>query len=140
MATLAADVDGQEVAPASARLTLLPLVALVLGSMIGGGLFNLPSVMAKAPAPGAIVIGWLITGIGMLMLAFVYQSPATRKPDLNAAPWVSDRLRQRKLPILVGIALQVLAWLCSSTRTGWVLRLMWHCAFSLGVQHGGRCR
>jgi arginine:ornithine antiporter/lysine permease len=92
MATLAADVDGQEVAPASARLTLLPLVALVLGSMIGGGLFKLPSVMAKAPAPGAIVIGWLITGIGMLMLAFVYQSPATRKPDLNAAPWVSDRL------------------------------------------------
>jgi arginine:ornithine antiporter/lysine permease len=33
------------------------------------------------------VIGWLITGIGMLMLAFVYQSLATRKPDLNAGPY-----------------------------------------------------
>jgi amino acid transporter len=85
------------------------LVALVIGSMIGGGVFNLPSDMSKASAPGAIMIGWLITGIGMLMLAFVYQSLATRKPDLNAGPWVSDRLRQRKLPILVGIALQVLA-------------------------------
>jgi uncharacterized membrane protein len=27
------------------------------------------------------VIGWLITGIGMLMVAFVYQSLATRKPE-----------------------------------------------------------
>jgi amino acid transporter len=55
--------------------------------VIGGGVFNLPTDMSKAAAPGAIVIGWLITGIGMLMLAFVYQSLATRKPDLNAGPY-----------------------------------------------------
>jgi arginine:ornithine antiporter / lysine permease len=29
--------------------------------VIGGGVFNLPSDMSKAAAPGAIVIGWLIT-------------------------------------------------------------------------------
>jgi arginine:ornithine antiporter / lysine permease len=54
--------------------------------VIGGGVFNLPTDMSKAAASGAIVIGWLITGIGMLRLAFVYQSLATRKPDLNARP------------------------------------------------------
>ena len=54
--------------------------------MIGGGVFNLPSDMSEAAAPGAIVIGRLITGTGMLMLAFVYRSRATRKPDLNAGP------------------------------------------------------
>jgi arginine:ornithine antiporter / lysine permease len=85
MATAAADVNAQR--PASAKLTLLPLIALVIGSMIGGGVFNLPSDMSKAAAPAAIIIGWLITGIGMLMLAFVYQSLATRKPDLNAGPY-----------------------------------------------------
>jgi amino acid transporter len=87
MATVAADVEGQAVRPTSAKLTLLPLIALIIGSMIGGGVFNLPSDMSKAAAPGAIIIGWLITGIGMLMLAFVYQSLATRKPDLNAGPY-----------------------------------------------------
>ncbi len=87
MATVVADVDGRAAEPASAKLTLVPLIALVIGSMIGGGVFNLPSDMSKAAAPGAIVIGWLITGIGMLMLAFVYQSLATRKPDLNAGPY-----------------------------------------------------
>ncbi|AUX80653.1 MULTISPECIES: arginine-ornithine antiporter [Sinorhizobium] len=71
----------------SDKLTLLPLTALVVGSMIGGGVFNLPSDMSRAAAPGAILIGWIITGFGMLMLAFVYQTLANRKPDLNAGPY-----------------------------------------------------
>jgi arginine:ornithine antiporter / lysine permease len=69
------------------KLTLLPLIALVIGSMIGGGVFNLPSDMSKGASPGAILIGWMITGFGMLMLAFVYQNLATRKPELNAGPY-----------------------------------------------------
>lgn len=71
----------------SGKLTLLPLTALVVGSMIGGGVFNLPSDMSRAASPGAILIGWIITGFGMLMLALVYQSLANRKPDLNAGPY-----------------------------------------------------
>ena len=55
--------------------------------MIGGGVFNLPSDMSRGASPGAMLIGWLITGIGMLMLAFVYQSLAIRKPELNAGPY-----------------------------------------------------
>ena len=79
----------QDAAPAShsGKLTLLPLTALVVGSMIGGGVFNLPSDMSRGASPGAIIIGWIITGIGMLMLAFVYQTLAVRKPDLNAGPY-----------------------------------------------------
>ena len=72
---------------ASQKLTLVPLIALVVGSMIGGGVFNLPSDMSRGASPGAILIGWIITGIGMLMLAFVYQSLAVRKPELNAGPY-----------------------------------------------------
>jgi arginine:ornithine antiporter / lysine permease len=74
-------------AATSHKLTLLPLIALVVGSMIGGGVFNLPSDMSRSASPGAIIIGWVITGIGMLMLAFVYQNLAVRKPDLNAGPY-----------------------------------------------------
>lgn len=75
------------VPPETAKLTLLPLVALVVGSMIGGGVFNLPSDMSARASPAAIVIGWAITGVGMLMLAFVYQGLAVRKPDLNSGPY-----------------------------------------------------
>jgi arginine:ornithine antiporter / lysine permease len=74
-------------AETSHKLTLIPLIALVVGSMIGGGVFNLPSDMSRGASPGAIIIGWVITGFGMLMLAFVYQSLAVRKPELNAGPY-----------------------------------------------------
>ncbi len=78
---------GATVARGPGKLTLLPLVALVVGSMIGGGVFNLPRDMSAAASPGAILIGWAITGLGMLMLAFVFQGLAVRKPDLNAGPY-----------------------------------------------------
>ena len=75
----------------SSKLTLLPLVALVVGSMIGGGVFHLPSDMSAHASPGAIIIGWLITGVGMLMRAFVYQGLAVRKPALNSGPYAYAR-------------------------------------------------
>jgi arginine:ornithine antiporter/lysine permease len=59
------------------------LVALVVGSMIGGGIFSLPQNMAASADVGAVLIGWVITAIGMLTLAFVFQTLANRKPDLD---------------------------------------------------------
>jgi arginine:ornithine antiporter / lysine permease len=61
MTTVTAEVEGQAVRPTSAKLTPPLLIALVIGSMIGGGVFDLPSDMSTAAAPGAIIIGWLIT-------------------------------------------------------------------------------
>src|SRR3954447_10066978 len=86
-----AKVDELPAVEATRKLTLWPLVALVVGSMIGGGVFNLPSDMSAHASPAAIIIGWLITGTGMLMLAFVYQSLAVRKPALNSGPYAYAR-------------------------------------------------
>jgi len=59
------------------------LVALVTGSIIGSGIFGLPQNMAAGAGAGAILIGWLVTGVGMLVLARVYQMLALRKPELD---------------------------------------------------------
>ncbi|WP_067781194.1 arginine-ornithine antiporter [Actinomyces vulturis] len=71
-------------APKAAPLSLFALTALVIGSMIGGGIFSLPSQMANAAAPGPLLIGWIVTGLGMLALAFTYQRLAVSRPDLDA--------------------------------------------------------
>ena len=71
-----------KIAPAQ-KLRLGLLTALVVGSMIGSGVFSLPQNMASGAGAGAVVLGWLITGAGMLMLAFVYQTLAVRKPALD---------------------------------------------------------
>lgn len=70
--------------PSTHKVSLAALTALVIGSMIGGGIFGLPQQMAQAAAPGPLIIGWLITGVGMLMLAFVYQRLAVNKPEIEA--------------------------------------------------------
>ena len=88
MSEVAIGTAGEVTSPSeSAKLTLAPLIALVVGSMIGGGVFNLPRDMSSGAGAAAIIIGWLVSGIGMLMLAFVYQGLAVRKPALNAGPY-----------------------------------------------------
>ncbi|MCA0050011.1 arginine-ornithine antiporter [Mesorhizobium sp. B283B1A] len=69
------------------KLRLGSLTALVIGSMVGSGVFSLPQNMAAGAGPLAILIGWAITAAGMLALVFVYQSLATRKPELDAGPY-----------------------------------------------------
>ncbi|MDE1164805.1 MAG: arginine-ornithine antiporter [Pseudomonas sp.] len=69
---------------AEQKLSLGALTAVVVGSMIGGGIFSLPQNVAKSASPGAALIGWAISAVGMLMLAFVFQSLANRKPHLDA--------------------------------------------------------
>lgn len=65
-------------------LPLNALIALVVGSMVGAGIFTLPSAFGRATGVLGALIAWLIAGLGMLMLAFVFQSLAQRKPDLDS--------------------------------------------------------
>lgn len=71
----------------STRLGLGALAAVVVGSMIGSGVFSLPQNMAAGAGPLAIIIGWCITGVGILALALVYHNLAARKPALDAGPY-----------------------------------------------------
>ena len=69
-------------APAG-RLGFKLLVALVVGSVVGSGIFGLPQNMAHGAGAGAVLLGWCISGVGMLTLALVYQMLALRKPRLD---------------------------------------------------------
>jgi arginine:ornithine antiporter / lysine permease len=60
------------------------LVALVVGSMVGSGIFALPSAFGRATGGLGALIAWSIAGVGMLMLAFVFQTLSRRKPELDA--------------------------------------------------------
>jgi arginine:ornithine antiporter/lysine permease len=66
------------------KLTLFALTAMVVGSMVGAGIFSLPRTFSGATGPFGALIAWCIAGSGMYMLARVFQSLAERKPDLDA--------------------------------------------------------
>lgn len=76
--------DSTTGAPQVKKLPLTALTAMVVGSMVGAGVFSLPRNFGEATGVFGGLIAWLIAGTGMLMLAFVFQTLAVRKPDLNA--------------------------------------------------------
>ncbi|MDQ0198957.1 arginine-ornithine antiporter [Neobacillus ginsengisoli] len=65
------------------KLGQFSLIAIVVGSMIGGGAFNLATDMAGGASAGAIIIGWVITGIGMIALGLCFQNLTDKRPDLD---------------------------------------------------------
>jgi len=68
----------------SQKLSRSALVGLVVGSMIGAGIFALPAKFGNSTGIMGALIAWSIAGTGMLMLAFVFQTLSRRRPDLDA--------------------------------------------------------
>src|SRR5512146_2655167 len=53
------------------KFSLTTLTAMVVGSMVGAGVFSLPRNFALATGVFGALVAWVIAGTGMLMLAFV---------------------------------------------------------------------
>lgn len=95
------------------RLGLLALTALVVGSMVGAGIFSIPQNMAAGPAgTGALMVGWAITGVGMLALALTFQFLGRHAKDPEAGLQGYARDGFGPLPgFLVGWGYWISAWL-----------------------------
>ncbi|MHC2661042.1 amino acid transporter [Bradyrhizobium diazoefficiens] len=76
---------------ADQRLSRNALIALVIGSMVGSGIFALPAAFGRTTGALGAMIAWAIAGTGMLMLAFVFQTLSQRKPDLDAGIYAYAR-------------------------------------------------
>src|SRR5262245_2799463 len=71
--------------------SLWTLTAMVVGSMVGAGIFSLPRTFAGATGPFGAIIAWIIAAGGMYTLARVFQSLAERKPHLDAGVYAYAR-------------------------------------------------
>lgn len=69
---------------ADKKVSVGTLTAMVVGSIVGSGVFVLPRRFGTETGVFGALIAWTIAGVGMFMLALVFRSLAVRKPDLNA--------------------------------------------------------
>ena len=74
------------------KLGVVALAALVVSAMIGGGIFSLPQNMAQGAAAGAVILAWIITGIGMFFLANTFRILSDAKPDASTGIYAYARL------------------------------------------------
>ena len=70
-------------APHKHGISLMGLIALVISSAIGSGVFALSTDVSAAAAPGPALIAWLITGIGFMGLATTFGRLSIVKPELD---------------------------------------------------------
>ncbi|MCL2869422.1 basic amino acid/polyamine antiporter [Candidatus Saccharibacteria bacterium] len=67
-----------------AKLGLLSLSALVIGGIIGSGIFNLMKEMAIDSSPMAVIIAWVVAAIGMGALVISFYNLNKKRPELDA--------------------------------------------------------
>ncbi|HHG1409639.1 TPA: amino acid permease [Klebsiella pneumoniae] len=92
------------------KLGLIALTALVLSSMLGAGVFSLPQNMAAVASPSALLIGWAITGVGILFLAFAMLLLTRIRPDLDGGIFTYAR---EGFGELIGFCSAWGYWLCA---------------------------
>lgn len=83
-----ADTATSERSPAVQKMSVPTLTAMVVGSMVGAGVFSLPARFGVATGILGSLIAWAVAGAGMLMLAFVFQNLAIRKPELDSGVFI----------------------------------------------------
>lgn len=92
------------------KLGLSALTALVLSSMLGAGVFSLPQNMAAVASPSALLIGWGITGVGILFLAFAMLLLTRIRPELDGGIFTYAR---EGFGELIGFCSAWGYWLCA---------------------------
>ncbi|AYV66524.1 MULTISPECIES: amino acid permease [Niallia] len=70
------------------KLGLGILISLVVGNMVGSGIFMLPRSLAEVASPAGVILAWLLTGFGVLVTALVFGNLAIRKPKLTGGPQI----------------------------------------------------
>ena len=58
----------------SGGLGVFALAAIVVSSMIGGGIYSLPQNMAAGASAGAVLLSWIITGFGVYFIANTFRT------------------------------------------------------------------
>lgn len=102
------------------KLSVPALTAMVVGSMVGAGVFQLPARFASQTGVYGALIAWTIAGLGMLTLAFVFQTLAVRKPDLDNGVYVYARAGFGVYPGFLS-AIGFWASTCAGNAFYWVL-------------------
>jgi len=107
-------------APATVKLTFWTMTAMVVGSMVGAGVFSLPRRFAQETGVAGALIAWAVAGTGMLMLAFVFQLLALRRPLLDAGVYAYAKAGFGEYPGFFS-AFGYWASACVGNVTYWVL-------------------
>ena len=92
---------------ASGKMGLVACISLIMGNMIGAGIFLLPAALAQYGSVS--LLGWLISTAGALLMAFIFSSLSQAHPA-TGGPYAYSRAM---LGNFVGFQVGVCYWIAS---------------------------
>lgn len=96
------------------------LTAMVVGSMVGAGVFSLPARFAERTGVWGTLGAWAVAGAGTLTLALVFQTLAVRRPALDAGIYAYAKTGFGEYPGFLSVV-GYWASACAGNVTYWVL-------------------
>ena len=109
-------------ADSTKKLGLITLTAVVISAMIGGGVYNLPQNMSQYAGAGAIIIAWVVTGIGIWFVANTFRILAAARPDATTGIYSYGQLGFGNF---IGFLMAWGYWLCNCfANIGYAVLLM----------------
>ena len=94
----------------SKKVGLIGLVGIVISAMIGGGIYNLPQNMAADASAGAIIIAWVVTGIGIWFIANTFRILSAARPELTNGLYT---YAEKGFGKLIGFFVAYGYWICN---------------------------
>ena len=63
------------------QIGIFVATALVIGNMMGAGIFMIPTQLAQVGGPGSSILAWIITGLGSIVLATTFANLGAKMPN-----------------------------------------------------------
>ena len=96
----------------SNKIGFWSVLALVIGSQIGSGVFMLPASLASFGAYS--IAGWIISGIGAIALAMVFANLCTRFPKTGGPHVYIEQLFGKNISFFAGWTYWVVSWISTA--------------------------
>lgn len=93
------------------ELGLSAATAIVVGNMMGSGVFTSPQTLAQVANPFTNILAWIITGIGSVLLALSFANLGTRYPETGGPIVYAEKAYGKFVAFLIAWTFWIGSWI-----------------------------
>lgn len=106
------------------ELSLGAATAIVVGNMMGSGVFTSPQTLAKITNPANNILAWLITGTGSVFLALSFANLGTRYPQTGGPIVYVEKAYGKFMAFLVSWTFWIGGWIGNAAIITTIMRYL----------------
>lgn len=106
------------------ELGLVAATSIVVGNMMGSGIFTSPQTLAQVASPMITVLAWIITGVGSILLALSFANLGTKYPTTGGPIVYTNKAFGEFMAFLVSWTFWIGSWIGNAAIITAVIRYL----------------